>query len=388
MAAIASARQGAQTLLLERGGCLGGMWTGGLLGFTLDSGNKGGMLREFLTRLEQLQKESGAPIYEAQKYLLEEMCCQAGVKTLLHTQVCACECAGGNIKTLSYINKSGLQTINPKMAVDATGDGDVAVMAGCGWDYGREEDGKAQPMSMIVVVSGLDEREAAPYISYPGRPFWEAREKVLELLKSIGASFSIGCPSFQKINDSLYYLSANHEYGWRSDDGEAVTQATFHARKELFELTALLRQKGGPVFRNLTLAATPETIGVREGRRVHGLYTITKEDMLAGRQHADAVCKAAYWVDIHALAPEGGKGFDDGGIQAKPYDIPFRALLPKDCGNLVLAGRCISGDFYAHASYRVAGNMAPVGEAAGKMAAVAALTGQNIRHLRFEDYNN
>ncbi len=81
---------------------------------------------------------------------------------------------------------------------------------------------------------------------------------------------------------------------------------------------------------------------------------------------------------------DGEKGFTDEGIEMKPYDIPFRALLTVDVDNLILAGRCISGDFYAHASYRVMGNMAVVGETAGKMAAKAVLKNMAIRQLKYE----
>ena len=211
-------------------------------------------------------------------------------------------------------------------------------------------------------------------------------KNVLNLFKSIGAEFSIGCPSFQKITDTLYYLTVNHEYKKRADSEEDITAATIHARAEINKLVKTLREKGGPAFRNISLAVTPEMIGVREGRRIHGMYTISLEDVLTGRQHEDAVCLVTYWVDIHNLLPNGGQGYENTGIDAKPYHIPFRSLLPKDCDNLLLAGRSISGDFYAHASYRVAGNMAAVGEAAGMMAAIAAQKKVDIKTLRYQDY--
>ena len=106
--------------------------------------------------------------------------------------------------------------------------------------------------------------------------------------------------------------------------------------------------------------------------------------MLAGKEHDDAVCKVEYWVDIHSLEDDGGKGFTDDGIVSKPYDIPFRALIPVDVDNLLMAGRCISGDFYAHASYRVMGNMAAVGEAAGEMAAKAIIQNKPVYELTYE----
>lgn len=126
------------------------------------------------------------------------------------------------------------------------------------------------------------------------------------------------------------------------------------------------------MFGDIALVTTPECIGVREGRRIIGKYTVGLDDMINGRKQPDGICRVRYWVDIHSLDKGDNNGFTDDGIKAQPYDIPFRSLIPKDADNLLVSGRCISGDFYAHASYRVAGNMATVGEAAGKAAAYAA----------------
>jgi len=134
-----------------------------------------------------------------------------------------------------------------------------------------------------------------------------------------------------------------------------------------------LRQLGGP-RRNVELAATSPLIGVREGRRLHGLYTVTRDDLIAGRRHADAVCRVMFPVDVHSTDPKTHQGYSNEGVTMQPYDIPLRALIARDVTNLTMAGRCISGDFYAHASYRVVGNAFATGEAAGLVAVRAALT--------------
>jgi len=386
MAAISAARAGAKTLLIERGGCIGGMWTAGLLGITLDADNKGGLLREFLDRLNKEMAESGAAIFEAQKVLLEQMCVNAEVKIMLHTQVFDCIMEGNKLIGVQTASKSGKQSFFAKVIIDATGDGDIAAMAGCTYDYGREEDGKAQPMSMLCVVAGLKEEEIRPYIGYPQGDFWAPRERMLRLLKDCGTSSSMGFPSFSKINDSLFYLSVNHEYEKSSLNAFDITEATIHARREINDIVKALHQHGGEAFQNISLAITPEVIGIREGRRIKGKYTVVCEDMLTGKKHADSVCTASYWVDIHALSANGNKSFTSGGITVKPYDIPFTSLIPIDCDNLILAGRSISGDFYSHASYRVIGNMAPVGEAAGIMAAVCAQKNIDVQALKWEDF--
>ena len=385
MAAIAAARKGCSVMLIERGGCLGGMWTAGFVGFTLDSSNKDGLLKEFLTGVNQEQEKNAATIFEIQKYLLEKMCREAGVQICYHSQVCTVRVCGRNIQSVRVITKSGISEIESVVVIDATGDGDVASMAGCGFEYGRISDRKAQPMSMIALISGLDQR-ALPYISYPDKPFWNARLRLKAILDRVGAAYSINCPSIQPLCDGLYILSANQEYGKNGCNVDELTEATIQARAEIYHMVQALKSGAPEVFNNLALAATPECIGVREGRRIHGRYTITVDDIIAGKRHEDAVCLVRDWVDIHSLEENDGSGFTDDGIKAQPFDIPFRSLLAADIDNLILAGRCISGDFYAHACYRVAGDMAPVGEAAGRMAARAVKEGVQPWELKYDSH--
>ena len=110
-------------------------------------------------------------------------------------------------------------------------------------------------------------------------------------------------------------------------------------------------------------------IGVREGRRINGLYTLNFDDITEGHRFEDGICLAAFAIDVHKIA-EGDNTDHKKGKKVQPYNIPYRALVPADCKNLLLAGRCISGDFYAHASYRVVGNVIPMGEAAGYAASI------------------
>ncbi|HCR90548.1 MAG TPA: FAD-dependent oxidoreductase, partial [Prolixibacteraceae bacterium] len=122
--------------------------------------------------------------------------------------------------------------------------------------------------------------------------------------------------------------------------------------------------------------------GIRDGRRIHGRYTVSREDLIQGTTHDDAVVRPSFEVDIHAMDKKSND--KDGPIshenfKMKPYDIPLRALIAKDVDGLMMAGRCISGDFTAHASYRVTGNAVALGEAAGVVAAIAA-TSKRMPH--------
>ncbi len=115
---------------------------------------------------------------------------------------------------------------------------------------------------------------------------------------------------------------------------------------------------------------------MRDGRRIHGRYTVNRDDLATGARHDDAVTRATFGVDIHAHDKEANdkKAIIHADFKFHPYDIPLRALIAKDVDGLLMAGRCISGDFTAHASYRVTGNSVAMGEAAGATAAVAART--------------
>jgi hypothetical protein len=122
--------------------------------------------------------------------------------------------------------------------------------------------------------------------------------------------------------------------------------------------------------------ATAEQIGVREGRRIHGQYKVSVQDLVEGTRHDDAVCRVLFGADVHSPKPLETKGVRREGVKAKAYDIPYRALIARDVKALLLAGRCISGDFIAHSSYRVTGNAVAMGEVAGVAAAVAAASGR------------
>ncbi|HCS53025.1 MAG TPA: FAD-dependent oxidoreductase, partial [Planctomycetaceae bacterium] len=113
---------------------------------------------------------------------------------------------------------------------------------------------------------------------------------------------------------------------------------------------------------------------VRDGRRIQGRYEVSVNDVIAGIRHDDAICRSHFSVDVHAATQEQNRkaAYGSKGVKAKPFDIPLRALIAAEVDGLLMAGRCISGDFFAHASYRVTGNAVAMGEAAGVAAALSA----------------
>lgn len=380
-AAMAAARLGASTRLIESNGCLGGIWTAGLLSWILDASNKTGLMQEILRRLDErkaLAKYGGSLGYDCEqmKVLLDEMCLAAGVKVRLHTRVAgAARDKGDRLDLAITESKSGREAWRGKVFVDATGDGDLAARAGCQFDYGREGTGETQPMSLIAILTGIQVEQVKPFVQAFTRRGVSAKEALRAEMERAGVSPSYAHPTLFYIHHDLFCLMANHEYGVSATDAGQITAATLRARAEVHKLVDSLRRLGAP-WHDVKIVATAEHIGVREGRRIHGRYTVSTQDMIAGARHEDAVCRVAFGVDVHSPDPKKTKAIERSAVRAKPYDIPYRALVAKDVAGLLTAGRCISGDFLAHSSYRVTGNSVAMGEAAGAAAALAAKSGR------------
>jgi len=312
---------------------------------------------------------------ESTKLVLEQMCEEAGVHVRLHTRVVAALKNENN--RLTHIvteSKSGREAWAAAVFIDATGDGDLAAQAGCEFAFGQEGTGVSQPMSMIALVTGIDAELCIDYTRIETR----SRNNLLNEIKRGGYTPSYSRPGLWHIRDDLYILMANHEYGVSALNADDVTRATLNARKELHHIIATLRSLGG-IWANLRLVATGAQIGVREGRRVRGRYEVTIDDVLAGKKHEDGICRVTFGIDVHLLNPNQTKQFEHYMSQYKgkhqPYDIPMRSLIARDVDGLLMAGRCISGDFLAHASYRVTGNAVTTGQAAGVIASLAVRSG-------------
>ena len=379
-AAIESGRNGAKTLLIEVHGCLGGVWTAGNLTWILDNQNKSGLISEIKRDLAKLAGqgtiESG-PSYafdaEVMKVILETYCVEANVDVRLHTRVVSTAVKDGRLTHVMTESKSGREAWAARIFVDCSGDGDLAMQAGCKYEYGGPQ-GEGQPMSLLALVSGVSYEQIKPFVrdaedskvKSPSKKRLEA-----EIIRS-GVKPSYSLPGLYPIRNDLYMLMANHEYGYVGFDAKQISIATLKARAEVHQIVNGLRSLGG-IWQNLRIISTAEQIGVRESRRIHGLYTVSANDIMEGIRHKDAVCRVTFGVDVHSVKKDDeNKQVYNRGIKAIPYDIPIRALIAKDVKGLMMAGRCISGDFIAHSSYRVTGNAVVMGEAAGRLAAIAA----------------
>lgn len=373
--------------MLEVHGQLGGVWTTGLLSWIIDAGNKNGVMKELLVKLRQRRDahhekppvKTGCPYdVEEMKLLLEQLCVEAGVKVLLHTRVVAATVnSDQQITHVIVENKSGRQAIAGKVFIDCTGEGDLAAVAGCTCEFGRPDPNdpskvQTQPFSMLCILTGLDRDQTKPYHERDGVAWGLPKDNLRAAMNAGGVDPSYGKPTLFEIYPDLFTMMANHEYGYSGLNAQDITNATIHSRKEVHDMVDALRKQGG-CWEKIRIVATNAQIGVRESRRPKGMYTVCLEDMVEGRTFDDAVCKCTFGIDVHATS----KTSAGGGIESKPvsktqpYDLPYRAMVSAEVKGLMFAGRCISGDFFAHSSYRVTGNSVALGEGAGAAAAVA-----------------
>lgn len=377
-AALAAARTGAKTMLLEVNGCVGGVWTAGMLSWIIDAKNKGGIMKELVTRLEEQaigRYVTSSFVYhpDEMKVLLEQMLLDAGVRIRIHTRVVGAAVDQNRVTAVLTESKSGRECWTAKNFIDCSGDGDLAAQAGCEFEFGRPGDGITQPMSLMVLLTGVTSEGITPYVRGLAEPAGKGNPKqnLLEEFRRGGIDPSYGGPTIFEIREGLYAVMINHQYGVSAIDADDVTTATLQARNEVHQLIGALRKLGGP-WKSAELVTTGEQIGTREGRRILGRYYTGSEDLKNGARLEDGICPVTFGIDVHSTDPKQTKGIESKPFKSRPYDISLRALLARDVDGLMMAGRCISGDFIAHSSYRVTGNAVVMGEAAGITSALAA----------------
>ncbi len=408
-AAIASARNGAKTLLVERYGFLGGNLTAGLVGpcmtsYSLDGTTQliKGIFEEMVLRMERAggalhpSKISAGSEYagfivfghdkvtpfhpEAVKMVAMEMCLEAGVELLLHTFVADTTVEGAAVTGVVAANKSGLQSLRAAVTVDCSADADVAARAGVPFQIGRAEDGLTQPMTLFFRVRNVDDERVKAYVAaHPEdfRPFASLVQQARER-----GEFPIprrGVGLYRTLEPGVWRINTTRVQRLYGTDARDLTRAEIEGRQQVKTLMAFFR-KWLPGFERAELLDTATQIGVRETRRILGEYILTLEDLAGGREFEDVITLAGYPVDIHS--PTGDGGGATGELQtANIYQIPYRSLVPVRVEQLLVAGRSLSATHEALAAVRVMPPAFAMGQAAGTAAALAVAKGISPRRV-------
>lgn len=377
-AAVSSARQGSKVCLIERYGSVGGNLSVGHIGPILGMVSKGTMREEVVSLLGVPDNDFDGVVgvahdMEKAKRVLANFVDHENITVLLQTMVSDVVLENEKIIGVVIANKEGLQVVSGKVFIDSSGDGDVAFFAGCEIEKGRE-DSLMQPVTLEYTIDRLDESEAIVCIGdiddvqFKGQRFLDYCKDCAEKgdIPSEAAAVRLHktvYPGQRQVNTTQF----NKIDGTKTSD---VFKAEVALRNQITVITDFLRSHL-PGYENAHIISSGTTLGVRETRRVMGDYVLTRADVLSGRKFDDVlVHDALFFIDIHN--PAGSGQAEKEIARVKPYDIPYRCFVPRKIEGLYIAGRCISGDHSAHASYRVMSICMAMGQAVGIAASLCA----------------
>ncbi|OGJ87548.1 MAG: hypothetical protein A2268_03860 [Candidatus Raymondbacteria bacterium RifOxyA12_full_50_37] len=376
-AAVAAARNGARTLLIERLGMLGGTATAALVAPYMShlAGKKPvnrGLFEEFCGCMK---KEGLTSLFrgrligfdaEIMKLLLDKFTLTAGVELLFHATITNVIKKGGRIQAVRVFHRGGFETISGKVFIDATGDGDVAAMAGAPFQIGRDKDHACQPMTTAFRMGDINIKRMP------------SQKKINALYDAARKRREIKNPRenvlwFPTVTPNEIHFNTTRVVGESSVDGWSLTSAEVEGRRQALEMYKFLKRRV-PGFEKATLRKIAPQIGVRESRRILGRYILTADDVLSARHCSDSIASGSYCIDIHNPS---GSGTDIRRLEIGTwYQIPYRCITPLNVENLLMACRAISSTHEAHSSLRIMPIVWNIGEAAGTAAAMCAKQGK------------
>lgn len=366
-AAIASARAGARTVLVEQFGYLGGTATASLMACINGFRNQvepdftqtvRGIAEEIVLELKAMDGLGKSPYAQKSypttpgqmeysyaidtekfKYVVLKLCVEAGVDLLFHTWFADTIVEQDVVRGIIVENKSGRQALLARVVVDASGDGDVAARAGAPfWQTVKDEAPRLNDALMYRIAFGA-QRPTAPFAC------------------DFGTNAVVWGPGTPPIDGT---------------DAEQLSRAEIEARLRVYEDFAR-KQAQHPELSDARVMETPPLLGVRQTRFIEGEYKLTAEDAIEGHRFDDVVAISSCAI-IHYY---GYRRY----LEHEGYDIPYRALVPKKVDNLLITGRCISSEQQPYESHRAMIPMMAIGQAAGVAAALSALQGVKPRNL-------
>jgi hypothetical protein len=385
-AALAAARNGADTVLVERYGQLGGMATGGLVIciMPMSGGTKeqqiAGICQEIVDRLDALgaavhppKEDIGSNNIDRVKYwrqfpffvvdnrirlsalvdpeilkcVMNDMIEEAGVKLLLHSWGCRAIVENNAVQGIIFESKSGRQAIKSKVVIDTTGDGDIFASAGAEFDGKADQNLRSSKLALVFQVGRIDIDKFSEYRSANPQ---EYSAKLQELVKLGGFTK----PLRSALDDVMWF---NNQLSGSAINVEDLTRVEVSARKRMLTTQDYFK-KNMPGFENSFIMDTASQVGVRGSRRLTGEYIITQDDIFKGTLFEDTI----------AVCPP----FKYNVSSEKPcMHVPYRSLVPRKVDNLLAAGRCLSSDLVANDLLAPIQFCIAMGQAAGTAAALS-----------------
>lgn len=394
-AAVMAARAGADVVLVERYGCLGGMatigevhpfmpnrchqqpldgpvyldWVQAMYGYFTDEKGRETRREQRLNLHNEVHRHYAA-------LAAEDLCLQAGVTILYHHTLADVILEGRNIAGLVLLSKSGYTAIQADIYIDCSGDGDLAARANCSYEFGGPG-GYCQPMTTCFKLQHVDKARMPE------------RTMINRLYDAAKGRGEIRCPRedvlfFGTLEADVVHFNTTRMVQKNAVDGVELSDAEVEGHRQIREYLQFLRREV-PGFECAELASMAAQVGVRESRRILGHAYLTRSDFENCSHFEDAIARVWYQIDIHNPIGSGSEI-----VKLKEgdwYEIPYGCIVPKDCDNLLVGGRPISVDHAIHSSMRVMPPACSIGSAAGMAAAlglqsavpVAALDGRVVR---------
>ncbi len=381
MAAVAAARHGARTILVERYGFLGGNATAGAVSqfnsWQTANGRRvvAGLAAEVVARLTRLGAARPHETFvmsnghkmdrveyqpEVLKLVLDEMVAEAGVQPLLHASILDVAAEGRQIEVVRLLTKGGVVTVRPRVLIDTSGDIDALKRAGARFlELGEGE--ALQPATMMFRFGPID---FARFDAIPPTEMAALAKQGFE--QGLLARAALHCARDPFSRDAWFNIS---RLAVDATDVLALGRVEIEGRRQAWNAARFLEAQV-PGCADGQLIAFGTQVGVRETRRIEGDHVLTAEELLEPVQFEDAIAAGAYPIDIHPTAGGGltYKTFGDD----HAYQIPYRSLIPTAFDNALTAGRGVSATHEALAAIRVMTISMAVGQAAGTAAALAA----------------
>ena len=382
-AAIGAAKRGANTLLIENHGFFGGI-ASFCLGMPINQMRPTEKPRSIVHELiiEKLLNYGDVAIkigkhqiwcnVEYLKVAVLDALDEVGCKYLVHTPAVDTVVENNRVVGVIAATKQGLVTIRAKAVVDCTGDADVSYFAGA---ETMKEEGGLSPMTLCLNVTNVDMDKAKEFVKNRGMA--SVAEQAREKYPLLPERWGLG--SFPSSNCFYINHAGTKTFGsLDASEPEQLTQAECLSRRQAVQMVSAMREFGGEALKDIEIIATGPQIGVRETRRVKGIYVLTEEDAKTGRKFDDVIAWRSGFLDIGFVRLE----------KMKIHDVPYRAILPEKVDGLLMAGRCISATHVAASAGKSMGNCVATGHAAGLAAAMSAEKGCVPRELNVGELQN
>ncbi len=380
VAAVGAARAGVKTAIIERygmpGGCMTVMGNNDVAQFFAHKKQIiDGIGWEFIKRCEKrgfckipdmfvdaphwMYGVRVNPVGAAS--VIDEMLLEAGVDIYYHQPAVDVELTEQNgkkkVDSVIISTKNGLVRLYAKVIIDASGDGDICVYAGAEYECGDNMDDHLQPATIRYFLDRTEQDDKTK------KELDEKGMKIIEKKEFLNGDYTP--PLFSQMY-AANGINLNHISGFNGSKNESKTNAEIEARRYVCGLIDYLKETGGD--KGIDIVGCSPEVAMRETRRIMCDTYITVDDYVSARDYDDAICYSFYPIDLHR---DG-----DGGIyqvfltDGQVPKIPLSALTPKGISNMLVAGRCASGDRLANSAFRVKASCMAMGQAAGAAAAV------------------